>query len=121
MSTIMKYPAIFSIIKTRSQNNISLYLHEQVQPSFDSCQCTGIAIVFGQHFRLSLKRAMKEGSSILCFQHTLIMPFSERDTSSLLQPTTASHLCILMSINYTLNETIKNCRAIDVCVPSLEE
>lgn len=60
------------------------------------------------------KRAMKGDSSILCFQHTLITPFSERDTSSLLQLTTASHLCILMSINYTLNETIKNCRAIDV-------
>lgn len=57
---------------------------------------------------------MKEDSSILCFQHTLIMPFSERDTSSPQQPATASHLCILMSINYTLNETIKNCRAIDV-------
>lgn len=69
------------------------------------------------------KRAVKEDSSILCFQHTLIMPFRERerDASSLLQPTTASHVCILMSINYTLNETIKNCRAIDVCVPSLEE
>lgn len=60
------------------------------------------------------KRATTEDSSILCFQHTLIMPFSERDTLSLLQPTTASHLCILMSINYTLNETIKNCRAIHV-------
>ncbi len=35
------------------------------------------------------KRAMKEDSSILCFQHTLIMPFSEGDTSSLLQPATA--------------------------------
>lgn len=67
------------------------------------------------------KRAMKGDSSILCFQHTLIMPFSERDISFLLQPTTASHLCILMSINYTPNETIKNCRAIDACVPSLEE
>lgn len=57
----MKYPAIFSIIKTRSQNNISLYLHEQVQPSFDSCQCTNIAIVFGQHFRLSLKESNERG------------------------------------------------------------
>lgn len=62
------------------------------------------------------KRAMKEDSSILRFQHTLIMPFSVRDTSSLLQPAAVSHLCILMSINYTLNETIKNCRAIDVWV-----
>lgn len=62
------------------------------------------------------KRAMKEDSSILCFQHTLIMPFSERDTSSPRQPATASYLCILMSINYTLNETIKNCHAIDVWV-----
>lgn len=60
------------------------------------------------------KRAMKEDSYVLCLQYTLIMPFSERDTLSLLQPATASHLCILMSINYTLNETIKNCRAIDV-------
>lgn len=60
------------------------------------------------------KTAMKEDSSILCFQHTLITPFSERDTLSLLQPATASHLCILISINYTLNETIKKCSAIDV-------
>ena len=60
------------------------------------------------------ERAVKEDVSLLCFQHTLITPFSEGDTSSLPQLTTASHLCILMSINYTLNETIKNCRAIDV-------
>ena len=63
------------------------------------------------------KRAMEKGSSILCFQLTLIMPFSERERERhIISATarTASHLCILMSINYTLNETIKNCHAIDV-------
>lgn len=53
------------------------------------------------------KRAMKD---FLCFQHTLI----KQDILSLLPPATTSHLCILISINYILNETIKNCGAIDV-------
>lgn len=53
----MKYPAIFSIMKTTSRNNISLHLHEELQPSFDSRQCTGI----GQHLKLRLKESDERG------------------------------------------------------------
>lgn len=57
---------------------------------------------------------MKEDSPILFSAHFNYAFKKGRDTWSLLQLATASHLCILMSINYTLNETIKNCSAIDV-------
>lgn len=118
MGAIMKYPAIFSIMKTTSRNNISLHLHEELQPSFDSRQCTGI----GQHLKLRLKESDERGQlHFLLSAHFNYASQRETDTLSPLQPTTASHLCILMSVNYTLNKTIKNCRAIDVCVPSLEE
>lgn len=61
MSTVTKRPAGLSIIEERPRTNISLDLHEQVRPSFDSFQCTGITIVFGQHFRLSLKEGHERG------------------------------------------------------------
>ena len=39
----------------------------------------------------------------------------------LLQTATVIRLCILMSINYALNETIKNVQGIDVWAPSQGE
>lgn len=47
------------------------------------------------------------GSSILRSLLTLITPVWERDTAAQLRPSAASRVCILMSINYLLNETIK--------------
>lgn len=64
------------------------------------------------------QRAVKGEISLRCFQRGLIMPFNERDTSSL--PAAASNVCILMSINYTLNE-LSNSAVQLMCVPSLEE
>lgn len=60
------------------------------------------------------QRAMKGEISLRRFQRGLIMPFNERDTSSL---PAASSVCILMSINYALNELSNSAMQL-MCVPS---
>lgn len=62
--------------------------------------------------------ALKGDISLRRFQCALIMPFNAQDTSSL--PTAASNVCILMSINYALNE-LSNSAMQFMCVPSLDE
>lgn len=62
--------------------------------------------------------AVKGEISLRCLRRGLIMPFNERDTSSL--PAAASNVCILMSINYALNELSNSAMQL-MCVSSLEE
>lgn len=62
--------------------------------------------------------AVKGDISLRCFQCALIMPFNAQDTSSL--PAAATNVCILMSINYALNE-LSNSAMQFMCVPSLDE
>lgn len=62
------------------------------------------------------QQAVKGEILLCCFQRGLIMPFNERDTSSL--PVAASNVCILMSINYALNELSNSPMQFDVCVLS---
>lgn len=64
------------------------------------------------------QRAVKGDITLRCFQRVLIMPFNERDTSSL--PAATSDVYILMSINYALNELSNSAMQL-MCVPSLEE